>query len=508
MTKIQKVIMGEDMLGIILAAGVGSRLRPMTKSKPKCMVTTAGVPILRYQIDAYIEAGVAELIIVVGYEGDAIREYCKHIKNLSISILENSEYENTNNMYSLYLAAKLIGGRSFILNNADLSIDGSIVKRLIEHESLNAIAVDTSIYSEESMKITVGDNGFISDISKSIGEQQAFACSIDFYKFSAEAGLGFLREISRIIEDEKNLKDWTEVAMQRLFRASAMDFLPCDIAGLKWVEIDDYADLARSDRIFSGFDQVLESVDNVIFDLDGTVYVGESAVKGAAEAIAKLRNNGKKIFFLSNNSSKNKAEYVDKLARMEISVKSQQIILSSDGLIDYLHLAKVERVHVLGTTSFKKIILDAGFLIDSVNPEYVVIGYDTQLSYQKLITACKYINDGVDILATHCDIYCPSEYGPIPDIGALLEMIRLTTGKAAVRVFGKPNPDMVLPLVRDHGLDMDKTMMLGDRLGTDMLLAKKLGCHGLLVLTGESTRDEVENSKEQPDFVLDSIADI
>jgi choline kinase len=145
MTKIQKVIMGEDMLGIILAAGVGSRLRPMTKSKPKCMVTTAGVPILRYQIDAYIEAGVAELIIVVGYEGDAIREYCKHIKNLSISILENSEYENTNNMYSLYLAAKLIGGRSFILNNADLSIDGSIVKRLIEHDSLTAIAVDTSI---------------------------------------------------------------------------------------------------------------------------------------------------------------------------------------------------------------------------------------------------------------------------------------------------------------------------------------------------------------------------
>src|SRR5690606_15301721 len=118
------------MIGVILAAGVGSRLRPMTNNKPKCLVTTAGKAILQYQIDAYREAGIDQLVIIVGYEGNAIRQYCKHIKDIKITILENSDYEITNNMYSLYLAKNHVEGSPFILNNADLSIDSKIVQKL------------------------------------------------------------------------------------------------------------------------------------------------------------------------------------------------------------------------------------------------------------------------------------------------------------------------------------------------------------------------------------------
>lgn len=496
------------MIGVILAAGVGSRLRPMTNNKPKCLVTTAGKTILQYQIDAYREAGIEQLIIIVGYEGDAIRQYCKHIKDIKITILENNDYENTNNMYSLYLAKKHIEGSSFILNNADLSIDSKIVQKLLQHDSQNAIAVDTSLFNEESMKITVREDGSISDISKKITEHESHACSIDFYKFSAEAGQTLFDEITGIIEDEKNLKDWTEVAMQRLFQAQRLDFKACDIAGLDWVEIDNYEDLALSDRKFSKLDEKLKSIENILLDLDGTVYVGSQPVNGAGHAITQLRSQGKNVFFLSNNSSKNKADYVQRLQTLGIESSIEEIVLSTDGVINYLKQEKVDSIHVLGTNSLKKTLLDAGFQIDSAKPEYVIVGYDTELSYQKLITACKYINDGADLLATHCDIFCPSEYGPIPDIGSMLEMLRLTTGKVPKRIFGKPAPEMIEPLVRPFGLDLSKTLIIGDRLHTDIQMSKNAGCLGMLVLTGESTRDQLETSEIKPDFILNSIADL
>jgi len=496
------------MIGVILAAGVGSRLRPMTNNKPKCLVTTAGKAILQYQIDAYREAGIDQLVIIVGYEGNAIRQYCKHIKDIKITILENTDYEITNNMYSLYLAKNHVAGSPFILNNADLSIDSKIVQKLLQHDSQNAIAVDTSLFNEESMKITVREDGSISDISKKISEHQSHACSIDFYKFSAEAGKTFFDEITGIIEDEKNLKDWTEVAMQRLFQAQRLDFKACDIAGLDWVEIDNYVDLALSDRKFSKLDEKINDIENILLDLDGTVYVGSQVVDGAADAIAQLRAQGKNVFFLSNNSSKNKSDYVQRLQALGIACTLEQIVISTDGVIDYLKQEKVDAIHILGTNSLKKTLLDAGFQIDSARPEYVVVGYDTEVTYQKLVTACKYINDGADLLATHCDVFCPSENGPIPDIGSMLEMLRLTTGKSPKKVFGKPAREMIDPLVRSYGLDPSKTLIIGDRLHTDIQMSKNSGCFGMLVLTGESTRDQLETTDIKPDFVLNSIADL
>lgn len=496
------------MIGVILAAGVGSRLRPMTNTKPKCLVTTAGKPILQYQIDAYKKAGVEQIVIVVGYEGGAIIEYCKHIKDLDVKVISNEDYEITNNMYSLYLVREYVSGQDFVLNNADLSVDPSIVKQLIEYDAKDAIAVDTSLFNEESMKVTLGADGYINDISKKIEEKDSHACSIDFYKFSATSGEVFFDEIKRIIEVEKNYKDWTEVAMQRLFQTGNLKFSPCDISGLDWVEIDNYTDLALSDRKFSKLDDKMSGIESVLFDLDGTIYVGGEVVEGAPRVISILKQQGKKVYFLSNNSSKNKEDYVRRLLDFGISTTASEIVLSTDALIEYMLKEKVEKLHVLGTTSFKKVLADEGFDVESADPEYVVIGYDTELDYKKLISACRFINAGTDILATHCDVFCPSENGPIPDIGALLEMIRLTTGKEPKRVFGKPSVDMIAPLIRKFSLDPATTVIVGDRLHTDILMAKNLSSLGLLVLTGETTRDQLEDSSVQPDFTLTSIGDL
>lgn len=494
------------MLALILAAGVGSRLRPLTRAKPKCLVTTAGKPLLQYQIDAYRAAGIRELVIVVGYEGQAVREYCKRQRGLDITIVDNEDYESTNNMYSLYLAREHLAGRPFVLNNADLAIDPAIVARLLAHEATDAIAVDTGVYNDESMKISVGAGGLVCDISKQIGRADAHACSIDFYKFSAAASRRFLDEVVRIVEGEGNRKDWTEVAMQRLFRSGDLGFAPCDIAGLRWVEVDNLDDLAQADRLFSHLDERLGEIDNVFLDLDGTIYVGRRPVEGAAQAVARLQGSGRNVFFLSNNSSRTKADIVERLRTLGVETREDRVVLSTDAVLAALRDEGVRRVYVLGTVSLKKSFIDGGFEIDSAMPEYVVVGYDAELSYAKLISACKHINDGVDIIATHCDAFCPSEHGPIPDVGALLEMIRVTTGKSPVRTFGKPNRAMLEPLMARYGLDAGRTLIVGDRLGTDIQMAHNLKARSLLVLSGETTREQLETSAVQPDFVLPSLA--
>jgi HAD superfamily hydrolase (TIGR01450 family) len=495
-------------VGVILAAGIGSRLRPMTNHKPKCLVQSAGKALLQYQIDAYVEAGVGEIVILVGYESAAIVDYCKHIRGVSIRIVENAEYETTNNMYSLHLVREHLRGRSFVLNNADLAVDRSVVRRLLEVPGENAVAVDTSVYIDESMKVAVGEDGRIRDISKAIRPESAHGCSIDFYKFSAAAGEVLFDEIARIIEVEGSVREWTEVAMQRLFQAGRLDFRACDIAGLEWVEVDNYEDLALADRTFSGFDAVLDEIDTFVFDLDGTVYVGDRPVEGAARVIGHLQELGKSVYFASNNSSASSADYVARLAAMGIRVGASQIILSSDAMVAWLHRHGVRRIHVLGTRSFRARLAAEGFEVGAADPEYVVVGYDTELDYAKLVAACRLINRGVDILATHMDTFCPTEAGPIPDIGAMLEMIRATTGRVPKKVFGKPDESMILLLQDRTGADPRRTLVVGDRLHTDIAMARAAGVRSLLVLSGETSRDQLDGCQQLPDHVLRSIHDI
>jgi HAD superfamily hydrolase (TIGR01450 family) len=196
------------------------------------------------------------------------------------------------------------------------------------------------------------------------------------------------------------------------------------------------------------------------------------------------------------------------LETLGIQASDSQIVLSTDGLVEYLKKEKVENIHVLGTNAFKKALLDEGFRIDSDKPEYVVLGYDTELTYQKLCTACRYLNEGVDMIATHCDNFCPTEHGPVPDIGSMIEMLRVTTGKSPVKVFGKPNAEMVEPLISAYSIDPKRTMIVGDRLHTDIRMASNFNCYGMLVLTGDTSRDQVEGAEDKPDFVINSIGDL
>lgn len=492
------------MQGVILAAGIGSRLRPMTDQKPKCLVKVAGKPMLEYQLESYRQAGIKDVIIVVGYKGDQIEHYCRYIHDLNITIVKNDEYEETNNMYSLYLAKDLLYGKPFILNNADLVIEKDIIQNMVESTKEDLVAVDVGLYNDESMKISCDELGYIKNISKKISKEQSVGCSIDFYKISQKVSQILFDEIKSTVESG-NRKDWTEVALQKVFSMPQIYFEIMNVSGKKWVEIDNNEDLNLADKYFSQLDKKITDYQCYLFDLDGTVYVGDTPIAKSVQSILYLQAKGKTLRFLSNNSSKSKKEYVKRLERMGIDCVEGDIVLSTDATIQFLHEKMIKKIYVLGTKNLKQILMDEGFEISDQEAEIVVVGYDTELSYEKLVQASKLINSGVDYVATHRDVFCPTEFGPIPDIGTLIATLEMTTGIKPLRVFGKPDLSMIEHLSNQLDVDKKDMIMIGDRLHTDILMSNNYGIDSLLVLSGETTRLMADNMDTQVTYILNEF---
>jgi len=496
------------MKAVILAAGIGSRLRPITNLKPKCMVKVAGKPILEYQLGAYAKAGIEQIIIIAGYKSNTIREYCRKIDYCNVKIIENSEYSSTNNMYSLYLAREDIDGKPFILSNGDVAVDAKMVAGLAQSEDCDLIATEIGSYNEESMKITFNTHDCITDISKTISRENAYGLSADFYKFSASSSELLFREIRKIIEIEKKLNEWTEIALQRLFRSHILKMKPFGITSDDWFEIDNFEDLILADYKFANFNKTRNSKKIYFIDLDGTIYIGNQIIPGAKKFVENLKTNGIPFYLMSNNSSRSKQEYVQKLHGLGIDLQEENVILSTDGLVDYMLHENVKNVFLVGTQSLGNSLQSVGINTNAQDPEYVVLGYDTELTYEKLKTAALHLNRGVRLLATHCDIVCPTPQGPIPDIGSMLALFEKATSTKPVRIFGKPSPEMVKHILIKHNLQPKDVVIIGDRLYTDMVLAQNIGADFILVLSGETSREQVEDCERFPNLIVPDIGHI
>ena len=235
------------MKAVILAAGLGSRLRPITDNVPKCMVEVNGIPIIDKQIDNLRRNGVTEVAIVSGYKAELLRSHIK--KDFPfVTMIRNLRYEETNNMYSLFLAKGFVNGEEFLLMNGDVYFDSSVIEGLLASQDKSLIACDRREYLDESMKITL-ENGKISHISKKISKEDHYAVSIDVYRISKRDCAALFSEIDDIIIRQGDEKSWTEVAIDKVFDRTS--FLPYVITG-RWVEIDNHDDLAIAQAIFTG----------------------------------------------------------------------------------------------------------------------------------------------------------------------------------------------------------------------------------------------------------------
>lgn len=258
----------------------------------------------------------------------------------------------------------------------------------------------------------------------------------------------------------------------------------------------------------AAFDRSLKSKKLVFLDLDGTIYLGDILIPGADAFLSYLRENRIAHYFLSNNSSKSKLDYVKKLRRMEIPASEDQMILSTDGAIAFLRENRIRQVYAVGTASMKQMFYAAGIEAESSEPEYIILGYDTELTYEKLRQAALFMLRGVELIATHCDLVCPTPEGPVPDAGSMLALFEKATKKKSFKIFGKPNPEMILHVLQRHNVSPQEIILIGDRIYTDMAMASRVGCDFILVLSGETTAEEAEALENPPALIINSVAEL
>lgn len=237
---------------LILAAGFGSRLAPITDNVPKSLVPVNGKPILFKQIENLFENGIDDITVISGYKADVL-ESAVHENWPNIHVVESVDYATTNNMYSAWLGIKAMYPtediQPFLMMNADVFYDSSVLTALLKNEAEDAIVVDMGRYIEESMKV-IKENGQLVAISKKIMPEEALGSSIDVYKFSAAGGKAFFEACKSYIEDRKELKLWSEVALNDVLEERSVPFHECPLEG-RWLEIDNHEDLAAAVELFS-----------------------------------------------------------------------------------------------------------------------------------------------------------------------------------------------------------------------------------------------------------------
>lgn len=259
-------------------------------------------------------------------------------------------------------------------------------------------------------------------------------------------------------------------------------------------------------------DARLKEIDAVFLDLDGTIYLGGELIDGALDFLARCDEKGVKRYFLSNNSSRSVKQYVEKLQAFGIPAEEDDVLLSTHDLLSWLGAKSITETWLIGTEGMREMLEENGIGTKSKNPQYVVLGYDTEISYDKISQASIFMHAGVPLVASHPDMVCPSPDGGLPDVGAYLAMLKVTTGVDPEHITGKPNAGMILHKIEALGLDPARCAMVGDRLYTDLAMASRAGCVGVLVLSGEATMDDVNDlekgAEQQPTVIVKSVDEL
>ncbi len=273
----------------------------------------------------------------------------------------------------------------------------------------------------------------------------------------------------------------------------------------------------RGSRSVANIPMITKSLVNichVALDLDGTLYKGGSVFEQTGPFLATLAELGIGCSFLTNNPSRSTEEYLGHLQRFGIHARAEQLFTSTQATIDYLrhNWPTVHRLFVLGTPGMCKEFESAGFLLlpDDPHevPDGVVVGFDLTLTYPRLCRAAWWIKKGKPWFATNPDRVCPTDLPTVlVDCGSITAALETATGQSPVKVLGKPDPAVLESILRRNDLRPEQLAMVGDRLYTDMEMAKRAGVFSVLVLSGETTATDVEKLPVPPDLVVPTVAD-
>ena len=254
---------------------------------------------------------------------------------------------------------------------------------------------------------------------------------------------------------------------------------------------------------------MLENIKAFVLDMDGTIYLGNELFPFTKDFLSRVEETGRKFYFFTNNSSKSQQAYIEKLSNMGISITKEQMMISSHVIIKYLkdHYDG-KSIYVVGTPSLIQEFQYFDMNLVEEDPDIVVLGFDTTLTYEKLEKACHYIRNGCVYFGINPDWNCPMEGGKfIPDCGSMAKLIEASTGKFP-DFFGKPSKYTLNYIIQETGYQPEEIAIVGDRLYTDIAVADQSDVTSILVLSGESTRKDVEASDVKPDVILEDLSEI
>ncbi len=245
-----------------------------------------------------------------------------------------------------------------------------------------------------------------------------------------------------------------------------------------------------------------------LLDMDGTIYLDEELFDGTIDFLNYVKEIGGRYLFLTNNSSRGVGAYIEKMARLGIEAVEEDFLTSVDATIIYLKENHPGQLcYVSGTETFKKQLADSGIAVTdklSDDVEVLIHGFDRELTFQKLEDSCILLNRGVPFIATNPDWVCPTWYGSVPDCGSVCKMLETATGRKP-RFIGKPQPEMALLAMEKFGYSKEQTILVGDRLYTDIACGVNAGIDTVFVLSGEGTMEDLKTSEAQPAMIFDNI---
>lgn len=253
-------------------------------------------------------------------------------------------------------------------------------------------------------------------------------------------------------------------------------------------------------------EELIAATELFLLDLDGTVYLGETPVGNMAETLSRLRGMGKKLVFLTNNSSRTEEQYREKLVRIGLYGEGDGIFTSGTAAIDFLKREHAgERVYLVGTEKLRARFLEEGIPLDENEPDLCLLAYDTELTFEKLRRLDFFLGRGKPFYATHPDDVCPTPYGSMPDVGSFLALLERSSGRKPDLVIGKPYSAMGESLARVYRVPRGRMCMAGDRMYTDIRFANNNGMRSVLVLSGETDEAHIGDFPDRPDLILPDL---
>ena len=248
-----------------------------------------------------------------------------------------------------------------------------------------------------------------------------------------------------------------------------------------------------------------------LLDMDGTIYLDNDLFDGTIDFLNKVKSKGGRYLFVTNNSSKGVDAYVNKLNKIGIPAVAEDFLTSTDATILYLkNNFDGKKFYAMGTKSFVSQLRDSGIIVTTELEDDIfglVISNDTELTFKKLDDSCILLGRGVEYIATNPDWVCPTAYGYVPDCGSFADIIRRATGRMPTFI-GKPKPEMLLLAMEKFGYTKDESLMVGDRVYTDIASGYNAGVDTVFVLSGEGTVADAESSDTKPTYILKNIREL